>query len=428
MTLLLIGGLFFFIALGVPVAFAMLLTSLLYIVVQGNIPLIVVAQQVSVGTDKYLLLSIPFFFLAAELMSSGGILRQMVRLATAVVGPIRGGLGHMNVVANMIMAGMSGSAVADAAGLGKLAVQLMKEGGYGVGFAGAITAAASTIGPIIPPSIPMVIYGSIAGVSVGRLFLGGIVPGLLMGAFLMIAVYWIAKRRGYRKEPRVPVRALACEFWRSIPVLVLPLIILGGILSGVFTPTESSVVAVVYAFLIGSFLLRQLRPGQVAEALVKVSVETARIMLIIASGTLFAWILARQGVPQELARGFLSVSHQPWVILIMVNGLLLLLGFIMEPISILVVLVPVFSPLIHAAGIDPVHFGVVIILTLMIGLIHPPVGIVMFVIMSITGITVEEFTREVLPFLLALFVVVLLLICLPPLVLFVPNLVMGRAL
>jgi tripartite ATP-independent transporter DctM subunit len=196
----------------------------------------------------------------------------------------------------------------------------------------------------------------------------------------------------------------------------------------VFTPTESSVVAVVYAFLIGSFLLRQLRPGQVAEALVKVSVETARIMLIIASGTLFAWILARQGVPQELARGFLSVSHQPWVILIMVNGLLLLLGFIMEPISILVVLVPVFSPLIHAAGIDPVHFGVVIILTLMIGLIHPPVGIVMFVIMSITGITVEEFTREVLPFLLALFVVVLLLICLPPLVLFVPNLVMGRAL
>jgi tripartite ATP-independent transporter DctM subunit len=424
-TWLLIVGLFFFIALGIPVAFAMLLTSLVYIVLHPTIPLIVMAQQVSVGTDKYLLLSIPFFFLAAELMSAGGILRQMVRFATAVVGPIRGGLGHMNVVANMIMAGMSGSAVADAAGLGKLAVQLMREGGYSVGFAGAITAAASTIGPIIPPSIPFVIYGGIAGVSVGRLFLGGVLPGLLMGGFLMGAVWWIAQRRGYRKEKPIRPRELVIEAWRSLPVLVLPVIILGGILSGAFTPTESSVVAVVYAFLIGTFLLRALRPGAVGAALVRVGVETSRVMLIIASGTLFAWILAREGVPQELARGFLSISREPWILLLLVNALLLVLGFVMEPISIMVVLVPVFSPLIHAAGIDPVHFGVVMTLTLMLGLIHPPVGIVMFVIMSITGISVEEFTREVWPFLLALFLVLFLITVFPPLVLFIPDLMMG---
>jgi len=426
-TTLLIAGFFLCLALNISVAFAMLLSSIVYLLVQGNVPLIVVAQQLAVGTDKYLLLSIPFFFLAAELMSAGRIINQLVRFATAVVGPIRGGLGHMNVVVNMIMAGMSGSAVADAAGLGKIAVQLMKEGGYDLPFAGAITAAGSTIGPIIPPSIPLVIYAGIASVSVGRLFLGGFVPGVMMGLFLMVAVYRIAKQRGYPKEPRVSLRALVCEFWRATPALMLPVIILGGILSGVFTPTESSVVAVVYAFVIGMFVLKTLTLANVAVALVRVGMETARLMLIIASGTLFAWILAREGVPQALASGFLSVSHEPWIILLMINLLLLILGFVMEPISILVILVPVFTPLIHALGIDPVHFGLVIVLALMIGLIHPPVGIVMFVIMSITDITGEQFTKEVWPFLLALFAVLILITLFPQLVLFVPNLIMGVA-
>ena len=425
MTVLLIGGLFLFLLLGVPVAFAMLLTSIIYLLVHGNIPLIVVAQQVSVGTDKYLLLAIPFFFLAAELMGTGGIIARMVRFATLVVGPVRGGLGHMNVLANMIMAGMSGSAVADAAGIGKLAIEIMRRGGYDLGFAAAITGAASTIGPIIPPSIPMVIYGGIAGVSVGRLFLGGIVPGILMGIFLMVAVHRIAVRRGYPKEPWVGLRAVLVEFWRSLPVLVLPVIILGGILSGVFTPTESSVVAAAYAFLVGTFLLRQLSLRDVGPILVKVATETGRLMLIVASGTLFAWILAREAVPQALAQAFLSVSHEPWAVLLMINVLLLLLGCIMDAVAIMVVLVPVLTPLTGAVGIDPVHFGLVMVLNLMIGLITPPVGMVMFVIMSITGIPVEVFAREALPFIIALICVLMLITYVPSLVLIVPNLVMG---
>lgn len=424
MTLVLVASLFVLLALGVPVAFSMLLASTLYLLVEGNIPLIVVAQQLAVGTDKYLLLAIPFFFLAAEIMNSGGILDRLLNLANALVGHIRGGLGHVNVVSSMLFSGMSGSAVADAAGLGKIEMEMMRKAGYGRGFAAAITAASATMGPVIPPSIPLVVYGGIAEVSIGRLFLAGILPGLLMTAFLMAAVYHIALRRGYPKGRRTPLPDLALQFVASLPVLLVPVIILGGILSGVFTPTESSIVAAVYALVL-SLVLRELELRRLWRILVKVGADTARLMLIVAAATLFGWILAREAVPQRLAAGMLAMSGEPWIILLMINLLLFALGCFMEPLSVMIVLVPVFMPLVGAIGIDPVHFGVVVTLNLMIGLITPPVGMVMFVLMDIARIPLEHFAREVVPFLLALIAVLALITYVPPIVLVLPDLVLG---
>ncbi|HEX8373838.1 MAG TPA: TRAP transporter large permease, partial [Geminicoccaceae bacterium] len=379
MSVVLIGGLFAFLALGIPIGFSMLLASILYLLAVGDVPLIAVAQRMAAGTDQYLLLAIPFFFLAAELMNSGGIMGQLVRVASAMVGHLRGGLGHVSVLANMLLSGISGSASADAAGLGRLQVEMMRKGGYDVAFAAALGAAAATIGPVIPPSIPFVVYGGIAGVSIGDLFLAGIVPGILMGVFLMAAVWVIARRRGYPLQPWRGFRALAAELGGALPIMVLPAIILGGILSGAFTPTEAAVVAAAYAFLVGKFLLRTLRWADLPPILVRVGTDTARLMFILCASSLFAWILALESVPQQLAGAMLSISQERWVVLLLINLLLLLLGTFLEPVVLLVLLVPILDPLIRQVGIDPVHFGVVITLNLMIGLLTPPVGSVMFI-------------------------------------------------
>ncbi|HEX2113221.1 MAG TPA: TRAP transporter large permease [Alphaproteobacteria bacterium] len=425
MTAFLVVGLLVLLVLNVPIAFAMLLTSILYLLIQGDVPLVVVAQRVVAGTDQYLLLAIPFFFLAAELMNSGGIMQQLVRVAMAMVGHFRGGLGHVSVVANILLSGISGSAAADAAGLGKLQVEMMKRGGYDVGFAAALGAAAATIGPVFPPSIPFVVYGGIAGVSVGALFLAGIVPGLLMGAFLMAAVWVIARRRNYPLQPWSGFRSMAVETWRATPILVLPIIILGGILSGAFTPTEAAVVAAAYAFLVGKFLLRTLRWGDLYGILVKVGSDSANLMFIIAASALYAWILARENVPQELAAAMLSVSTEPWVVLLLINIVLLILGTALEPVVILVLVVPIFDPLIKTLGIDPIHFGVVVTLNLMIGLLTPPMGSVIFIMMAIANISMEKFMRECWPFMAVLTLLLLIITYIPWLVLVVPNLYYG---
>ena len=419
--MILIIGLFFFFALNVPIAFSMILTSLLYLFIKG-IPLIAVVQQIAVGTDKYLLLAIPFFFLAGELMNAGGIMDRLVRLSKALVGHIPGGLGHVNVVESMIFAGMSGSAVSDVTAMGFIEIEMMRRMGYGSAFAAAITGASATIGPVIPPSIPFVIYGGITGVSVGKLFLGGIVPGVLMGLFLMIAVYIIAVKRGYERSPRVPLLGVLKEIFRSIPVLVLPLIIIGGILSGVFTPTEAAVVAAVYAFFLGTIALKATDIYEVFRLMFRVGVNTAKLMFIIAAATLFGWIMAREGAPLLMSETFLSISQNPYVLLFLINILLLILGCVMETTAILVILVPILTPLVQSLGIDLVHFGVVMTLNLMIGLLTPPVGMVMYAVISIAKVNVVEFTRECLPFMVALFAVLLLITYVPSLVLWIPNL------
>ncbi len=421
MNTVLIVGLLGFLAVGVPIGFSMILTSIVYLLLKGDIPLIVVAQRLVTGTDQYLLLAIPFFFLAAELMNSGGIMQQLVRVAMALVGHFRGGLGHVSVIANILLSGISGSAAADAAGLGKLQVEMMKKGGYSASFAAALGAAAATIGPVIPPSIPFVVYGGIAGVSVGALFLAGIVPGLLMGVFLMIAVWIIATKRNYPRQPWLGFRVLARETITATPILVLPIIILGGILSGVFTPTEAAVIAAAYAFLVGKFLLRTLRWRDLYPILVKVGYDCANLMFIIAASTIYTWILARENVPQELAAAILSFSKEPWVVLLLINILLLILGTALEPIVILVLVVPILDPLIRSLGIDPVHFGVVLTLNLMIGLLTPPMGSVIFIMMTIANVSMGELMKECWPFMLALTILLVIITYIPWIVLVIPS-------
>jgi tripartite ATP-independent transporter DctM subunit len=426
MAVVLVGSLLLLLALEFPVAFAMTGASAVYILLQGGIPLVVMAQRVAVGVDSFVLLAIPFFFLAGELMNQGGITKRLVDLAQALVGGIRGGLGHVAVVTNMIMAGMSGSAVADATGTGSILIPAMERAGYPKVFSAALVGAASTIGPVIPPSIPFVVYGGITGVSVGRLFLGGVMPGVLMGLFMMGAVYYVAKRRGYRAEGWMTVRDALHSIWRAIPVMLFPFIILGGIFSGIVTPTEAAVVAVVYAVLLATLFYRELSPSDLLHVLSRVAGNTAKITFIIASASLYGWLLAREGVPQLFADYFLSFSREPRVILLMLNLFLLVLGCLMETTSLLIILTPVLMELITKVGIDPVHFGVVMTLNLMIGLLTPPVGMTLYVMVSLTGVSVTDFTRECGIFLLALIAVLLLITYVPWTVTYLPDLVMGR--
>jgi C4-dicarboxylate transporter DctM subunit len=426
MVLVLVGTLLLLLALELPVAFAMTGASALYILLQGGIPLVVMAQRVTVGVDSFVLLAIPFFFLAGELMNQGGITRRLVDLAQALVGGVRGGLGHVTVVTNMIMAGMSGSAVADATGTGTILIPAMERAGYPKVFSAALVGAASTIGPVIPPSIPFVIYGGITGVSVGRLFLGGVVPGVLMGLFMMGAVYYVAQRRGYRAEGWVSVREALRSIWRAIPVMLFPVIILGGIFSGIVTPTEAAVVAVVYAVCLATLFYRELSLAGLFRLLGTVAGNTAKITLIIASAGLYGWLLAREGVPQLFADIVLSISREPWIILLLLNVFLLVLGMLMETTAILVILTPVLMDLVTKVGIDPVHFGVVFTLNLMVGLLTPPVGMTLYVMVGLTNVSVTEFTRECAVFMAALIIVLVLITYVPGLVTFLPDLVMGR--
>ena len=426
MVLVLVGTLLLLLALEFPVAFAMTGASAVYILLQGDIPLVVMAQRVTVGVDSFVLLAIPFFFLAGELMNQGGITQRLMNLAQALVGGIRGGLGHVTVVTNMIMAGMSGSSVADATGTGAVLIPAMERAGYPRVFSAALVGAASTIGPVIPPSIPFVIYGGITGISVGRLFLGGVVPGLLMGLFMMGAVYWVAQRRGYRAEGWLTLPEALRSIWRAIPVMLFPVIILGGIFGGIVTPTEAAVIAVVYAVFLALLVYRELTPRRLFRVLTTVAANTAKITFIIASASLYGWLLAREGVPQLFTNLFLSISREPWAILLMLNVLLVLLGCLMETTALLVILTPVLMDLITQVGIDPVHFGVVFTLNLMIGLLTPPVGMTLYVMVSLAEVSVGEFTRECAIFMLALLVVLILITYIPGLVTFLPQLVMGR--
>jgi C4-dicarboxylate transporter DctM subunit len=426
MALALVGTLLLLLALEFPVAFAMTGASAVYILLQGDIPLVVMAQRVTVGVDSFVLLAIPFFFLAGELMNQGGITQRLMDLAQALVGGIRGGLGHVTVVTNMIMAGMSGSSVADATGTGAILIPAMERAGYPRVFSAALVGAASTIGPVIPPSIPFVIYGGITGISVGRLFLGGVVPGVLMGLFMMAAVYVVAQRRGYRAEGWLTPPEALRNIWRAIPVMLFPVIILGGIFGGIVTPTEAAVIAVVYAVLLAVLVYRELSPGRLLRVLASVAANTAKITFIIASASLYGWLLAREGVPQLFTSLFLSISREPWAILLMLNVMLVLLGCLMETTALLVILTPVLMDLVTQVGIDPVHFGVVFTLNLMIGLLTPPVGMTLYVMVSLSEVSVGDFTRECAIFMLALLVVLILITYIPGLVTFLPEMVMGR--
>jgi C4-dicarboxylate transporter DctM subunit len=424
MSVLLVVLFVLVLALGLPVAFGMGVLALSYLLVAGDFPLMTMAQKMVTGMDSFLLLAIPFFLLAGGLMNAGGITDRLVEFSTRLVGHIHGGLGHVTVVANVIMSGMSGSAAADAAATGTVLIPSMIRQGYAPGFAAAISAAASCIGPIIPPSIAFVIFGSLTGVSVGQLLVAGVVPGLLMGVYLMAACYLVARRRGYGAATR---RATAGELWRSFlragPAMLTPVVVLGGMVAGVATPTEAAAVAVLYSLVLG-LAYRELRWREMPGMLTEVVVTTSVVYLLLGVFNLLGWILAVEQIPQALTGGFLALTDQPWLVLLVINVVLFVLGIPIEPVPLMVILGPMLVPIVAKYGIDPVHFGVVFVFNVVLGVITPPVGTNMFITCSIANCSVGAFTRESWPFIAALVLLLLLITYVPSITLFLPRLLM----
>jgi len=428
MTYIITIGLIAFLMLGTPVAISLGLSGLAaFFLEQGirmNVPVIV--QRMMYGINNFLLLAIPLFILAARLMNTSGVTTRLFNFATTIVGFMPGGLGHANCVASLIFAGMSGAAVADAAGLGQVELKAMEEAGYDREFSVAITAASSTIGPIFPPSIPMVIFGLVAGVSVGRLFLGGVVPGVVMALSLMVMVWLYAKKKNYPRAPfptpRLVLRAAIDAF---LP-LMTPVILLGGIWTGWFTPTEAAAVAVAYALILGTAIYRDLKWKDLVEAFIGTAKDTAAIGFIVTAASFYGWLLMRTGTPAAMAEAMLSFSRDPLVLLLIINLFLLVVGCFFETIVAILILGPVLMQVVTQVGVDPVHFGVIMVLNLMIGLLTPPFGVILFVMVQVGGLSFEKVVRCTAPFLIPLLVVLFLITFFPPLVTWLPNLVMSK--
>ncbi|MGI6558027.1 MAG: TRAP transporter large permease [Limnochordia bacterium] len=423
--LLLLGTFVILIMARAPIAFALLISSVAYLTHYGGVPLRVVTQRMAAGPDSFPLLAVPLFIMAGSLMNTGGITERIFDFARTLVGHWTGSLGHVNILASIIFSGMSGAAIADAGGLGVIEIEAMRAEGYDDEFSVAITAASSTIGPIIPPSIPMVVYGVVAGVSVGGLFIGGVIPGLLMALSLGIMVYYYAVKRNYPKHPRATLPELWQSLKSSFLPLMTPVIIIGGIFTGVFTPTEAAVVAVIYAAILGTVIYKELTLQDLHRILLDTVETTASVMLIVATASIFGWILAREQIPQLVAAGLLGVTRNPYALLFLINIFLLIVGCFMETTAALTILIPVLLPTVTSVGVDPLHFGLVMILNLMIGLLTPPLGMVLNVLVSVSKVPFEDVARATMPFLVPLIVVLFLITYIPGLVLWLPRVVMG---
>jgi tripartite ATP-independent transporter DctM subunit len=419
MIVVLIGGMI----VGLPVAFALILASVSALVING-IPLDAFVQNISLGVNSFPLLAVPFFILAGQLMNSGGITNRVFRFANHLVGPIRGGLGQVNILSSLIFAGMSGAAIADASGLGVVEIKAMRDAGYDNDFSVAITSASSTVGPIIPPSIAMVVYGMAAEVSVGRLFIGGIIPGVLMTVALMLLTYLIATKRKYPTEPRVSLHIFVRDTISALPALMTPLIIVGGILGGVFTATEAGAVAVLWALIVGLLIYREMTPKDLARILLEAMLTTAKILFIVGGAAVFGWVLTYFNIPARFAAFMSGITSNPTLTILLFIVLYLLLGCFMEAGAVIVMTVPVVMPLLNQIGIDPIFFGVLMTMCLSIGTLTPPLGTVMYVMCNIGEISVERFIRIILPFLAVLIAVVLLVGFFPSLVTVLPRLLM----
>jgi tripartite ATP-independent transporter DctM subunit len=409
---------------GMAIAFAMGITSLIVVVVDrgfGNIPFGMIAQRMVYGVNSFPLLAIPFFLLAGRLMNTSGITDRIFNFCNVLIGHVRGGLGHVNILASMIFAGMSGSAVSDAVGLGQIELKAMKDQGYDDEFSAAITAASSTIGPIIPPSIPMVLYGVLGNVSVGALFIGGIIPGVLMGLFMMVTVSIIAKRRSYPVHKRAQFLGMVRATAKALFPLLCPLILIGGIWSGIFTPTEAAAVAVVYSLFLGVILYRELNWRNLIQVMKEALDDTSVILFIIAAASLYGWLLARYQIPSGIAERILAFTQDPISILLLLNVFLLVVGCFMESLAAINILTPILLPLVMKVGIDPLHFGVVMVLNLMIGLLTPPVGMVLFAVQRVSGVPFDRLQRALFVYFIPLLLVLLLITLYSPLVTWLPS-------
>lgn len=408
---------------GVPVGIALALSSLVFILLSGTVPDLVVMHRMINGVNSFPLLAVPFFILAGNLMNTAGITNRIFDFAKACVGWMRGGLGHVNVGASVVFAGMSGAAVADAGGLGTIEIKAMRDAGYDPDFSVGVTAASSTIGPIIPPSLPMVIYGVVASSSIGQLFAAGFIPGLLMAASLMVMVAWYARARNYPRDSRFALAVLWLSFRRAFLSLLTPVIIVGGILGGIFTPTEAAIAASAYALILGVVVYRTLTLRRMLRVSFDTIETTAVVMFIVAAASIFAWILTSNRVTEQFAALILTITENPVLILLMINVILLVVGCFMETIAAITILVPVLLPIVVKLGIDPVHFGVIMVLNLMIGLLTPPVGMVIYVLSRVSGVPFERCVSATAPFLIPLVIVLLLVTFIPQLSMFLPTLI-----
>lgn len=412
--------LFVLLIAGAPVAVALGVSSLVFIIIDGLPPVVVLHNMVN-GINSFPLIAVPFFIMAGNLMNSSGITTKIFTFARATVGWMHGGLGHVNVGASVIFAGMSGAAVADAGGLGNIEIKAMRDAGYDTDFSVGITAASSTIGPIIPPSLPLVVYGVIADTSIGKLFAAGLIPGLIMAIALMVMVAFFARIRNYPRDDAFQWRYFITSFWHAILPLFTPIIIVGGILTGIFTPTEAAIGAVAYSMFLGLVVYRTLD----LKRLLRVSIDTveitASIMMIVAASAIFAWILTANQVAESFATGLLGFTDNKTLILLSMMLIVLVVGCFMETIAAITILTPVLLPVAVTLGIDPVHFGIILILNLMIGLLTPPVGLVLYVLSKVSGVPFEQCVRATAPFLIPLLVVLLLLTFIPELSMWLPD-------
>ena len=412
--------------LRVPVAFAMALSAVVALII-GDIPLTLVPQRMFNSLDSFPLLAIPLFVFVGEAMNTGGITNRIFNFAREYVKHITGSLGHVNVISNVIVAGMSGSAVADASAIGVVEIKAMEKDGFDRDWSAALTAASSTIGPIIPPSIPFVMYAIITETSIGRLFLGGLIPGLMMGISLMIMVYIMSKQRGYKVEPKATWGERLDATWKAIPSLLTPVIMFSGIVFGIVTPTEGAGIAAAYAIFLGFVVHRETTLPELYHIMLRTVHCTAVILLIICSSSAITWVVQTSGLPNQVAAWLLSVSDSKTLLLIFINAVLLIMGCLLESNSIIMIMVPVLMPLIKALGVDPVHFGVFFILNVMIGLITPPVGMCLYVICNIAEVSFDRLSKAIVPFIIPLVVVLFLITFIPDLVMWLPNHVMGLA-
>ncbi len=415
--------LFLLLVFGAPVAIALAGSSAVYLLTFGSVPPMVVAHRMINGVDSFPLLAVPFFILAGNLMNTAGITERIFNFALSLVGWMRGGLGHVNIGASVIFAGMSGAAVADAGGLGSIEIKAMRDAKYDSEFSVGITAASSTIGPIIPPSLPMVIYGVVAGASIGQLFAAGFLPGMVMAAALMLMVAFMARRRGYPRDQKFQFGRMFTTFRRAFLSLMTPVIIVGGILSGAFTPTEAAVAACAWALLLGLVVYRTLSWRRFLRVSFDTIETTAVVLLVVAAASIFAWILTSNRVPEAVASLLLSTSDRPWVILLLINLILLVVGCFMETVAAITIMVPVLLPVAVAIGVDPVHFGVIMVLNLMLGLLTPPVGMVLYVLSRVAKIPFERAFAGTAPFLIPLILVLVFITYVPIVTMWLPTMI-----
>lgn len=423
MELVIVLSFFILVAIGVPIAFVLGLSALTYILVSGELTFLTnMPQTLLNGVNNFTLLAFPFFMLLGELMNMGGLSDRIISFVRKLIGHLRGGLAYVNIIVSTLLAALIGSANAVSAITATSIVPEMRKDGYKNDYASAVTAASSIIGQIIPPSLVMIIFAVAAGISVGELFIAGIVPGLMISiSFIIVAIFFSRKDTEIVIRDKANKSEILKEFLIVLPPLSIPILIIWGIVAGVFTPTEAGAIGCLFAFILGFFVYKELKWSDLPKVFLRTGTVTAGILIIMSTANLFGWVLAMERIPQMVASGLLSVTEQPLLLLLLITCLLVIVGFFLDSITGVLILVPVLLPVVHELGIDPLHFGIIMIMTLVLGLITPPVGLVLFIVSSITKVSIFNLSRKVVPFVIATLIVVVLIIFIPSLVTYLPS-------